>query len=214
MERIMTKDAKSIKRKERLDELMAKYPSIDRKKHLEDLRVCENYISGDIDTFMKLYEHSCYKTRRYVYRNSGNKLFNLQDKEDIMAETESAAIMKVHMFHGWSRYSTWMMGIARNRILTFLKKKLSTAKPIEYAENIHNPEIINTPIALWESNQYVSELLGGLSIEEQSIVTDVVFDQRSFKSIASENNVATSIVIVQYEKAIEKLREIVQAEKS
>ncbi|MCL2373190.1 MAG: sigma-70 family RNA polymerase sigma factor [Defluviitaleaceae bacterium] len=210
----MTKDEKDIKRKERLDELMAKYPSIDRKKHLEDLHICKNYMSGDTDTFMKLYEYSCRKTRRYVYRNSGNKLFNLQDKEDIMAETESIAIMKIHMFHGWSRYSTWMMGIARNRILTFVKKKLSTDKPIEYTENIHNPEIINTPIALWESNQYVSELLGGLSIEEQSIVTDVVFDQRSFKSIASENNVATSIVIVQYEKAIEKLREIVQAEKS
>jgi len=95
----MTKEAKDIKRKERLDELMAKYPSIDRKKHLEDLRICENYMSGDIDTFMKLYEHSCCKTRRYVYRNSRNKLFNLQDKEDIMAETESVAIMKVHMFH-------------------------------------------------------------------------------------------------------------------
>ena len=214
MVRIMTKDAKSIKRKERLDELMAKHPSIDRKKHLEDLRVCENYISGDIDTFMKLYEHSCCKTRRYVYRNSGNKLSNLQDKEDIIAETESTAIMKVHMFHGWSRYSTWMMGIARNRILTFVKKKLFADKPIEYTENTHNSEIINTPIALWESNHYVNELLGSLSDEEQSIVTDVVFNQMSFESIAAENNLATNIVIAQYEKAIGKLRGIVQAEKN
>ena len=193
---------------------MAKYPSIDRKKHLEDLRICENYISGDIDTFMKLYEHSCCKTRRYVYRNSGNKLFNLQDKEDIMAEIESVAIMKVHMFHGWSRYSTWMIGIARNRILTFVKKKLSAAMPIEYTENINNLEISNTPIALWESNHYVSELIGSLSSEEQLIVTDVVFNQMSFESIAAENNIATSIVIAQYEKAIEKLKGIVLAEKS
>jgi len=210
----MTKEAKDIKRKELLDELMAKYPSIDRQKHLEDLHICKNYMSGDIDTFMKLYEHSCRKTRRYVYRNSGYKLFNLQDKEDIMAEAESTAIMKVHMFHGWSRYSTWMMGIARNRILTFVKKKLSADKPIEYTENTHNSEITNTPIALWESDQYVSELLGSLSDEEQSIVTDVVFNQISFESIAAENNLATNIVIAQYEKAIGKLREIIQAEKS
>jgi len=105
-----------------------------------------------------------------------------------------------------------MMGIARNRILTFVKKKLSADKPIEYTENIHNPEIINTPIALWESNQYVSELLGSLSIEEQLIVTNVVFNQMSFESIAFENNVAASIVMAQYEKAIEKLRGIVLAD--
>ena len=208
----MTKEAKDIKRKELLDELMAKYPSIDRQKHLEDLHICKNYVSGDIDTFMKLHESSCRKTRRYIYRNSGNKLFNLQDKEDIMAETESIAIMKMHMFYGWSRYSTWMVGIARNRILTFVKKKLSVDKPIEYTENIHNPEIINTPIDLWESNHYVSELLGSLSIEEQLIVTNVVFNQMSFESIAFENNVAASIVMAQYEKAIEKLRGIVLAD--
>ena len=107
-----------------------------------------------------------------------------------------------------------MMGIARNRILTFVKKKLSADKPIEYTENTHNSEITNTPIALWESDQYVSELLGSLSDEEQSIVTDVVFNQISFESIAAENNLATNIVIAQYEKAIGKLREIIQAEKS
>jgi len=85
---------------QRLEKLMEKYPSINRQKHLDDLHACRKYLSGNTDAFMKLFEDSRCKAHRYVHKNTWNKLFDPQDKEDIMAETESAAIMKVHLFHG------------------------------------------------------------------------------------------------------------------
>jgi len=196
--------------KQRLEKLIKKYPSINRQKHFEDLRICKNYLLGNADAFMALYEGSRHKTHTYVHKNVGNRLFNLQDKEDILAETESTAIMKVHMFHGWSRYSTWMIGIARNRILSLAKKKTTMAETTN-SEIIRPSETANDPIALWESNQYVSELLGYLSVEEQSIVADAVFHQKSFDIIACENNLSASIVAAKYETAIGRLKEIVIA---
>jgi len=200
---------KDIKWKKRLEKLMEKYPSINRQKHLEDLHICENYLLGNTDVFMKLFEASRYKTLSYVCKNTWNKLFNLQDREDIVAETESTAIMKVHMFRGWSRYSTWMIGIARNRILSLVKKKTLMIETDAYAENTFYSKATDDPIALWESNQYVSGLLGHLSGEDRSIVVDIIFYQKSFEIIANEKNLSANIVITQYEKAIERLKSII-----
>ena len=194
---------------QRLEKLMEKYPSINRQRHLDDLHTCKRYLSGNTDAFMKLFEDSCCKTRGYVHKNTWNKLFNLQDKEDIIAETESIAIMKVHMFHGWSRYSTWMIGIARYRILSLAKKKTIMIETKKAIENTCHLEILNDPIALWESNQYVSELLGHLSDEEQSIVTEVVFHQKSFEIIAAERKHSINCMVTKYEKSIQRLKEIV-----
>jgi len=197
--------------KQRLEKLMKKYPSINRQKHLDDLHICKRYLSGNTDAFMRLFEDSCGKTRRYVHKNTWNKLFNLQDKEDIIAETESIAIMKVHMFHGWSRYSTWMIGIARYRILSLAKKKAIMAETKKCIENSCHSETVNDPIARWESNQYVNELLGHLSDEEQSIVMAVVFHQKSFETIAAEKKCSVNVIVIKYEKSIERLKEIVVA---
>ena len=196
---------------QRLEKLMEKYPSINRQKHLNDLHTCKKYLSGNMDAFMKLFEDSCCKTRRYVHKNTWNKLFNLQDKEDVIAETESIAIMKAHMFHGWSRYSTWMIGIARYRILSLAKKKTIMAETKKCIVNTCHSEIVNDPIALWESSQYVSELLGYLSGEEQSIVEEVVFHQKSFEIIAAERKCSVNVIITKYEKSIQRLKEIVVA---
>jgi len=198
------------KRKQRLEKLVEKYPSINKQKHLDDLHTCKKYLSGNIDAFMKLFEDSRCKTRRYVHKNTWNKLFNLQDKEDVIAEAESIAIMKMHMFHGWSRYSTWMIGIVRYRILSLAKKKAIMTETKKYTETCHS-EIVNDPIALWESNQYVSELLGQLSDEEQSLVMAVVFHQKSFETIAAERKCSVNVIITKYEKSIQRLKEIVVA---
>jgi len=194
---------------QRLEKLMGKYPSINRQKHLDDLHICKRYLSGNMDAFMKLFEDSRCKTRRYVHKNTWNELFNLQDREDVIAETESIAIIKVHLFHGWSRYSTWMIGIARHRILSLAKKKAMMTETKKSIENTCHLEIVNDPIALWESNQYVSELLGHLSGEEQSIVTEVVFHQKSFEIIAAERKCSLNVIITKYEKSIQRLKEIV-----
>jgi len=200
---------KDTKWGQRLEKLTAKYPSINRQKHLDDLCICKNYLLGNTDAFMKLFEDSRGKAHRYVHKNTWNRLLNLQDKEDVISETESTAILKLHMFHGWSRYSTWMIGIARNRILSLVKKKAIMAETKICIENTCNSEIANDLIAEWEGNQYVSELLGYLSGEEQSIVADVVFHQKSFELIAIERTCSENIIIKKYEKAIQKLKEIV-----
>ena len=38
-------------RAKRLEKLMAKYPRINREKHLEDLCICKNYLDGDVEPF-------------------------------------------------------------------------------------------------------------------------------------------------------------------
>jgi len=104
-----------------------------------------------------------------------------------------------------------MIGIARYRILSLAKKKAIMAETKKCIENTCRIEIVNDQIALWESNQYVSELLGHLSEEEQSIVTEVVFHQKSFETIAAERKCSVNVIVIKYEKSIQKLKEIVVA---
>jgi len=194
-------------RAERLEKLMAKYPRIKREKHLEDLDICKNYLAGDVEPFEKLFEEACKRVRKYIYHATYEPVGE-QDREDILAETMSVAVVKVQNFNGWSRYSTWMRGIARHKVLSCAEKKALKLINEKYCDDYGVIGGSHDPIAQWESDQNVSELLGHLSERERVVVVGKVFHGQTSKNLAKGMGLSVSCIGHIYRGAIEKMKEM------
>ena len=120
------------KRQKRLDALIEKYPKINRAAHLKDLALCQDYLAGNCETFETMFQLAYAKLTNYIrYDNCGKHLglqVNAQDKEDLIADAASTAILRLDTFQGWSLFSTWMIGIAKYRVLTFIKTRCNEDK--------------------------------------------------------------------------------------
>ena len=195
---------------ERLKILTAKYDFIDIKKHKQDYCICQEYIAGNKETFQNMLEDALKKTRKYVFYATG-KLFNDQDKEDIISETLEIAISKVSTFKGWSRYSTWMRGIARYRIYSFVKIKVKEQNLLVHNDKSENDENFQRKIDKQSSAPTqkfsVFEMLNSLSQEHRLVVTYHVIEKWTFAEIAVKLKISQGKVSEYYDDAMKQLRQ-------
>jgi len=192
-------------RAKRLEKLMAKYPRINREKHFEDLCICKNYLEGDIESFELLFNEACKRTHKYIC-HATHEPIGEQDREDILAETISIAIAKVQNFSGWSRYSTWMRGIARHKILSCAREKALKLRNEKYCDDCSVVGGSHNPIEQWESEQNVNELLRHLSERERAVVVGKVLHGQTSKNLAKDMGLSASCVGHIYRGAIAKMR--------
>ena len=197
----------SEERREKLERLMEKHPNIDRAAHLEDLDLCKKYLDGDRQPFEVMFKTAYDKLERYVYYDKFGKHLgihvNKQDKEDLIADVVSVAIKRMATFQGWSKFSTWMIAIARYQIIDFIKKRCHEQKnmindALDDSRIFYQPQ--NDSIAVWET-------LSCLSEQDSAIVKLKVIEQFTYPEIAENMNLSIKQVKYRYNAAIKMLRD-------
>ena len=195
-------------RQKRLDALIEKYPKINRATHLEDLALCKEYLAGSCGAFETMFQSAYAKLTNYVrYDNCGKHLglhVNAQDKEDLIADIASTAILRLSTFQGWSLFSTWMIGIARYKILTFIKARCKKDQNLVDAAVDDTKMASHMPSHI--DNTTVWETLSCLPESDATIVKRKAIEQFSFSEISKEMNLPVEQVQRRYKKAIAVLR--------
>lgn len=191
---------------ERLRVFMKTNHRIDLAKHQYDYCVCQAYLSGDKKAFQAVFEDALVKIQRYVSWST-TKIFNDQDREDIVSVTSGVAIEKMDKFKAWSRYSTWMRGIARNRVRELIRKKAKEEILFSYDKGLENRATErkiqkHQPVPGFS----VFEMLDSLPCEQRLIVKYHAVEKWSFEEIATRLKIAESEVCDCYDKAISQLR--------
>jgi len=195
---------------ERLKILTAKYDFIDIKKHRQDYCICQEYLAGNKETFQNMLENALKKTKKYVFYSTG-RLFNDQDREDIVSETLEVAISQIATFKGWSRYSTWMKGIAKNRIYKFVRIKNKENNLLIHHDKSETDESFQRKVEKQSSVPVqkfsVFEMLNSLSHEYRLVVKYHVIEKWTFAEIAVELKISQKKVSKYYDKAMKQLRQ-------
>jgi RNA polymerase sigma factor (sigma-70 family) len=195
---------------ERLKILTAKYDFIDITKHQQDFCICQEYLAGNKETFQNMLENALKKTKKYVFYSTG-RLFNDQDREDIISETLEIAISRIDTFRGWSRYSTWMRGIAKNRIYSFVKIKTKENNLLVHQNESEDDENfqrkVDKQISVPVQKFSVFEMLNSLSQEYRLVVKYHVIEKWTFAEIAAELKISQKKVSKYYDKAMKQLRQ-------
>ena len=188
----------------RLRKFMKTNSRIDLEKHQYDYSVCQEYLSGNKTLFMSVFEEALIKTQKYISWST-TKIFNDHDREDIVSITSSIAIEKMSKFKAWSRYSTWMCGIARNRVRELIRKKAKKENLFSHDEN-RVAERKNKKHQLAPGFS-VFEILDSLSNKQRLIMKYHAIEKYSFEEIATNLNLPKNIVSSIYDEAISQLRQ-------
>ncbi len=117
-------------------------------RKIEDQKLIARARNGD----QKAYEELMIKYRNLVYHVMIKMVRNPQEAEDLLQEAFITAFKALASFNEEYAFSTWLMKIATNNCIDFLRKKklktFSIDEPVKYKEDqvkIEVPDVDPTP---------------------------------------------------------------------
>ena len=92
-------------------------------KYKEDYDLVHRYLLGDTDAGYILYSGIFNFVKSYVYKTTSLDIFDDSDREDILNEIFKLSIEKLDRYNGTSKFSTFVLGIAKLKIKEKLRCK-------------------------------------------------------------------------------------------
>lgn len=155
----------------------------------------------------------------FLFRNWRGAL-SVDEIDDLVQETKIAALKLRNTFRGESKFSSWLIGIARNKTLTYVQRRRQM-QPLEDANNeddeyVHPHELIVEPEcdALIDA-QILSERLrdeiAKLSPVHREVVDYFYYQDLSVEEVAAKIGVPKETVRTRLYYARKQLRERLRA---
>lgn len=172
----------------------------------EDLKLVEEVLKGNIDSFNILVNKYELNVLRFVY----NTLRDREASEDITQEVFIAVYNKLYTFNKNYKFSNWLFQIARNRCIDYIRKYKRV-----YEANVEDMvEIVSNEISPQESAEYkevkelVKKFINTLNdIDKQIIILRYSNEHLTFSDIGDILNMTESSVKRRYYKARDKFKE-------
>ncbi|HOI46380.1 MAG TPA: RNA polymerase sigma factor [Bacilli bacterium] len=158
----------------------------------------EGLILKDEESFEQIYN----ETKHSVYALIVSIVKNKADAEDIMQDTYIKMIASIHMYQPKYPFKNWILTIAKNLAIDFLRKKqFTTIIGLEDFEYIVPSKDISPQLAL-EINEQLNKMT---DIERQIFLLHVV-DDLKHKEIAAILNKPLGTILWHYQKALKKVK--------
>lgn len=175
----------------------------------EEARLVEEARKGSTESFAQLVRQYERKIFRLTLRITGNQ----EDAADAMQEAFMKAYANLKMFHGDSRFYTWLARIAVNEALTKLRKRLSHKQvsldddntlTLEITDVCDNPE---QKYAKTELQEIMREAIDGLTPALKMVLLLQYLDDYTSEQIAQKLNLSVPAVKSRLMRARLKLRQ-------
>ena len=184
----------------------------------EDKRLIERALSGDENAFKTLLE----KYRNLVFSIMLKMVRNKQEAEDLTQEAFMKAFASLSSFNEEFAFSTWLMKIASNNCIDFLRKKklktYSIHEPIQYKDEkieIDIPDQDPSPertLIQSERSRLIEETINELPERYRYVIILRHKEEKSYEEISEIMNLPLGTVKAQIFRALEilnkKLREV------
>lgn len=139
---------------------------------------------------------------KYIYRRTLDK----EISKDLTQETFLKALKYLSSYKGRSQFIFWLLGIATNVINGYYRKEINENRFIKKYEDTHSAD---TTILPWEDVDYkvIHEYIKLLSPIEQTVLTLIFYEHRSFKDVSLIINCRESSVRKVYYRALKNLKQ-------
>ncbi len=159
---------------------------------------------SDKEAFHELYE----KTKKAVYGFAYSIVKNPQDAQDIVQDTFIKVYDAAPNYKPQNKPMAWIFTIARNLALMKIRNQNKTIA-IEEQEGLENLFQVS-PQTTSEHTYILQNALSKLSEESRQIVVLHALSGMLHKEIAEVLNLNLSTVLSKYNRALKKLREIIE----
>lgn len=172
----------------------------------EDLKLVEEVLKGNIDSFNILVNKYELNILRFVY----NTLRDREASEDITQEVFITVYNKLYTFNKNYKFSNWLFQIARNKCIDYIRKYKRV-----YEANVEDiKDVVSNEISPQENAEYkeVKELIVTFintlnDTDRQIIILRYSNERLTFSDIADILNMTESAVKRRYYKARDKFKE-------
>jgi len=162
--------------------------------------------AGEAKAFEALYNR--YHVRIYHYLRMRTHDDTLA--EEVLAEVMVAVWKGAGNFKGGSQVSTWIFGIARNKVLdAFRQRTRAESKTVELVDEGEVPDPVENPeeqVDQKTTGALVHKALTKLSQEHQEIIYLAFYEEMPYQDIATMINISVSTVKTRVFYAKQKLK--------
>lgn len=161
-------------------------------------QLVEKASAGCSDSFRQLVEQNHRRIRLYL----GRYVHCSAEVDDIAQEVFLVAFSQLSRFRGEAKFSTWLIGIARNKALEFLKAEARGRKRRKQffeaeiaSQQIDRLEKVHDQCELAEQRLGAMQLcLEQLPNKSRELVNRYYFDMQPATEIAAQSNVSTGSI--------------------
>ena len=169
----------------------------------DEKSIIEACQKGDREQFALLYDHYVKRIYRFIYF----KVLQKETAEDLTSKAFLKALQGIHTFDPERNFSAWIYSIARNTVIDHFRKERSSI-PIEdvwdLAGDTHAK--IETDAENRRKFREVEKHLKALTPEQREIVILRIWEDMSYREIATAIGKSEDNCKVIFSRAIAKLR--------
>lgn len=172
----------------------------------EDLRLVQEVLKGNIDSFNILVNKYEFPILRFVY----NTIRDREAAEDIAQEVFITVYNKLYSFNKDYKFSNWLYQIAKNKCIDYIRKyKRVYEANVEEVHDIATNEISPEQNAEFkETKRLVEDFINTLNeLDKQIIILRYSNDHMTFVDIAEVLSMNESAVKRRYYKSRERFKE-------
>ena len=177
-------------------------------KYKNDYNLVHRYLCGDEEAGRILYADVYIFIRSSIYKLTKTSIFSDEDREDILQDTLMTSIEKLDIYNGTSKFSTFLYGIARNKIKERLRSKKLDLDIEEYYDDLG---VVNKdPLSIIiekEKKLAIVKAMDSLSENHKQVIR-FKFNGMSTKDIALLSNKSEEAIDSMYRRALKSLKKI------
>jgi len=176
---------------------------------LEDAQALLNRMAGGDESALREL-HDTYARRIFLFARS--RLRNEEAAETVMIDTLYEVWKHPDRFRGESRFSTWMLGIAKYKVLSAFRAAGQTHEDVDdYADRIEDPNAdVTAEIEAQEENVFLRECIEALNEAQRECIQLVFFEGLALSEIAEVQTVPEGTVKTRLFHARKNLKTCVQ----
>ena len=169
---------------------------------MSDIEVLKEIRSGNYSEFSVLYKKYFERIYRYIY----SKTYKREITEDICSNTFIKALENVATFQGdGSKIISWIYVIARNQIIDYYRTDRNE-KSVDDIWDLSSPEDIEVDLINRESFKQLHSGLHRIKATEREIITMHLWEDMTFKEIASNLGIKEGKCKMVFYRSLKKLK--------
>lgn len=172
----------------------------------EDLRLIQEVLKGNIDSFNILVNKYELSIIRFIY----NTIKDREAAEDITQEVFITLYNKLYTFKKEYKFSNWLFQIARNKCIDYVRKykRVYEANVEDFSDLVSNEISPEQSAEFKEIKRIVENFIETLNeIDKQIIILRYTNEHMTFMDIAEVLYMSESAIKRRYYKTREKFRE-------
>lgn len=171
---------------------------------MTDEEIIKQIQGGDKDKYGEIID-------RYQKRIAGfvRKMIGRQDEiEDLVENTLISAYENIQSFNLKQKFDNWILRIAHNKTVDFIKKKKPTYLAEEW-EDIKSDEMMIEEMEIKKENKYrILKALDKLELKYREVLILYYFEEKSYEEISDILKTTVGNVGIMIKRAKEKLKKL------